>query len=287
MPGPGTGNWLTSPTGQIHAACPGCVVLAGGSGGGNPAGAGNDSAAWLRWAYDHGHGGDFDAVAHHPYPAWNSGFGPDRPECTNQWWNMFGPPGESPACGELARVHAVMAAHGDRTRKIWGTEWGYPTAGATGLPLVNIRDYLAQSVVMWRRLADTGPLILYSYRDVCTDAGDPECHFGVVNRDFTPKGMLYADLAAAVGDAWRPSLSYGQEPRRWASLRSPDSRFQLWLQEDGSLMLYRADGSAAWATGTAGNGPPTLWLQEDGNLVLYRNSDAKPTWASNTVQPPN
>jgi len=38
----------------------------------------------------------------------------------------------------------------------------------------------------------------------------------------------------------------------WASLLSPDQRFQLWLQEDGNLVLYRnGDAKPTWATGTA------------------------------------
>ena len=47
---------------------------------------------WLDWAYRNGYRDSFDAVAHHPYPAWNNGRSPSRPECVTRWWNMFGPP---------------------------------------------------------------------------------------------------------------------------------------------------------------------------------------------------
>lgn len=299
----------------IRPLCPTCVVLAGASGSGQPntqTSNPQESGAWLDWAYANGYGNDFDAVAHHPYPAWNNGEGPAEPKCTTRWWNLFGPPGESPACGELAYLHAVMVRNSDSGKKIWATEWGYPTSGAKNLPITSVRDHLVQGVQMWRSLPYTGPLFLFSYRDACTDGTDPECAFGVVTRDFTPKDGLYADLRDALGEAWRPSLRSDERLRRWGSLLSQDDRFQMWLQgdgnlvlyrrhgatlwasntgdgvvlinqTDGNLVLYRADGTPTWARNTAGQGPSTLWMQEDGNLVLYRNSDGKPTWASNTA----
>ncbi|MFC7547966.1 hypothetical protein [Plantactinospora sp. GCM10030261] len=304
---------------RIHAACASCVVLAGASGSGTPATATsnpNESGGWLDWAYANGYGTSFDAVAHHPYPAWNSGYGPARPECQTRWWNMFGPPGESPACGELAYLRSIMVKRGDGAKKIWGTELGYPTSGGAPIPRATVRDHLVQAVSMWRSLSYTGPLFLYSYRDACTTAADPECNFGVVTRDFTEKDILFSDLRDALTDGWRPVLESGQTMRRWAALLSPvghEPRYQLWLQGDGNLVLHerygpaywatgtrdgvalenqpdgnlvlrRADGTIAWSTGTAGKGPARLIMQHDGNLVLYRVSDATAIWASNTVR---
>ncbi|TDC34973.1 RICIN domain-containing protein, partial [Micromonospora sp. KC213] len=54
---------------------------------------------------------------------------------------------------------------------------------------------------------------------------------------------------------------------------------RLTNQRDGNLVLYRADGTPVWASGTHGNGPSTLKLQKDGNLVLYRNENGKATWS--------
>ncbi len=296
---------------SVHATCSACVVVAGASGYGGSAAA--ESGAWLDWAYTNGYRDDFDAVAHHPYPAWNVGFGPARPECTYRWWNMFGPDGENPACGELAYVHSVMVRHGDTAKKIWATEWGYPTSGAAGTPLATIRDYLVQGVRMWRGLSYTGPLLLYSFRDACAAADDPECHFGVVTASFAPKEPLFSDLSAALRYDASAALRSGQSLLGHWPMTSLDGRFQVWLQDDGnlvlyrrrdgqalwatgtrtgahldnqpdgSLVLYRSDGTVAWASGTPGNGPSTLWVQEDGNLVLYRDSDATPSWASGTA----
>jgi hypothetical protein len=142
---------------------------------------------------------------------------------------------------------------------------------------------------------------------------------GGQNGCFDTAGTTGTDVTAARTDGlgtWVTtsvsSLQTGQTLRPLTSLLSPDYRFQLWLQDDGNLVLYlrygpalwatgtrggerlvnqadgnlvlyRADGSVAWSSGTYGNGPSALWLQDDGNLVLYRNSDAKPTWASGTV----
>lgn len=312
----------------IHAHCTTCVVLAGASGHGSSDE--NESALWLDWAYTNGYRASFDAVAHHPYPAWNSGFGPARPECAHPRWNMFGPPGESPPCGELAKVHAVMVRHGDTAKKIWATEWGYPTSGATGVGLGTIRNYLVQGVAMWRSLPYAGPLFLYSYADACTTSTDPECSFGVVTTSFDAKEPVYSDLSAALratgtlcaGGSVSPpddlvpvaSLAPGQCVGPRMAMTSLNGRHQLWLQEDGNLVLYRAstalarwatgtrdgvrlenradgnlaliraDGTVAWSSGTAGGGPATLWLQDDGNLVLYRVSDGRAIWASNTME---
>ncbi|MFI9510211.1 hypothetical protein [Nocardia sp. NPDC052566] len=190
---------------RVKARCSTCVVLAGASGGGTPESGGNpnESAVWLDWAYTHGYKLDFDAVAHHPYPAWSSGKGPADPECVNRWWNMFGPAAESPVCGELALVHSVMVERGDSGKKIWATEFGYPTEGLSSIPSREIiRNYLVQGVNMWRSLPYTGPLFLYSYRDRCSDATDPECHFGMVTDTFTAKEPITADLGRALrGDS--------------------------------------------------------------------------------------
>ncbi len=315
--------------GRVKAGCPQCVVLAGGSAAGSrpanqpetPGRNDNESARWLEWGYQHGHGGDFDAVAHHPYPAWNSGKGPADAECDYYYWNQFGPPFYTDSktgktCGgELAAVRKVMLEHQDGAKKIWGTEWGYPTSGVGNQPSIEvIRDYAVQGVHMWRALDYTGPLFLYRYRDLAVYEGqpclatEPECHFGVVKVDGTRKEPLYTDLKTKVYDTWPASLSSGQSLRRLAALRSPDGRFYLWMQGDGNLVLYQAGkATALWASNTTtgvslanqtdGNlvisdaqGSPlvhsntwtahasTLRLQNDGNLVLYRNSDGKPVW---------
>ncbi|GGK61809.1 hypothetical protein [Nocardia camponoti] len=309
---------------RVKAGCPSCVVVAGASGAGTVQGSTNPNApsVWLDWAYRNGYRNYFDAVAHHPYPAWNSGKGPADPECVNRWWNMFGPPAESPACGELANVHSVMVRNGDTAKKVWGTEFGYPTAGLAAIPsAATVSKFLVQGVQMWRALPYAGPLFVYSYRDRCTAAGDPECHFGLTTTTMAPKEPIFTDVTAALRGETQPppppssqdKLLVGATLTRDTSLKSRNGLYELWLQGDGNLVLYRTTGEPIWATGTTtgatlinqsdGNlvlypargaavwssktwnaGPSTLTLQDDGRLVLTRNDTGATTWSIGSTQ---
>lgn len=67
--------------------------------------------------------------------------------------------------------------------------------------------------------------------------------------------------------------------RRWES-RTPGA-VKLVMQDDGNLVLYRADGEPAWATDT--NGPTDAYwvmLQDDGNLVLHPPGGDAVLWSS-------
>jgi hypothetical protein len=276
----------------IHAACTGCTVVAGPSAGvwdgGDPA---NEPAVWLDWAYQNGFRDDFDALALHPYPEWN----PAQAECDQPWKNMFGPPGESPPCGELASVHSIMVRNGDTAKKIWATEWGYPMTAAGAPPLATVRDRFVKSVAMWRQLTYTGPLFLYQFRDGCADATS-QCNFGVMRMDGTPKEPVFTDLSAAltylrpecIGNPDPPPTTvsatmpaggcwYSSWPVR--SLRSTDGRFRLTLQTDGNLVLYMNDSTPLWASGTTTG--TRLNNQLDGNLVLHR-ADGTVVWSTGT-----
>lgn len=276
----------------IHAVCAACTVVAGPSAGvwdgGDPA---NEPAVWLDWAYRNGYRDDIDALALHPYPEWS----PARPECAQPWKNMFGPPGEDPPCGELAQVHAVMVRYGDIAKQVWATEWGYPVTAPGAPPLPTVRDRFVTSVAMWRRLAYTGPLFLYQFRDSCADA-TPECSFGVLGFDGTAKEPVYTDLSNALtylrpecvgGPAPAPAdpprsmpaggCWYGTWPVR--SLRSADGRFRCTLQTDGNLVVYVNGGTVLWTSRTTTG--TRLDNQLDGNLVLYRADDT-PAWSTGT-----
>ncbi|AGZ39342.1 hypothetical protein AFR_05265 [Actinoplanes friuliensis DSM 7358] len=301
---------------RVHAGCAGCVVLAGASGVGDAVSEtrnDNESAQWLDWAYANGYKNSFDAVAHHPYPAWNMGRSPSRPECTTRWWSMFGPPDAK--CAELAAVRAVMVARGDSAKKIWGTEFGYPSTGTgiTKLTPAAVRDNLEESVRMWRALDYTGPLFLYSFRDaaVCgPDPADAECHFGLVDTAGKPKQPAYDSLQLALTDTRLRTLAPGRSLHRASALRSTDGRLELWLRADGNLILYlgktelwkkvglqgvrltnQTDGNLVlfdgagkrvWSTGAEGRGVSDLDLQDDGNLVLYPRDKSKKLWSTNT-----
>lgn len=68
-------------------------------------------------------------------------------------------------------------------------------------------------------------------------------------------------------------------------LVSGDGRFELVMQGDGNLVLYRHGAHALWATGTSGNQVAFAVMQGDGNFVLYA-PDGTPVWASHTAGNP-
>jgi hypothetical protein len=309
---------------QVHSGCPGCVVVAGGSAGGdsytvnNRIYNDNEARDWLEWAYQHNMGGYFDAVAFHPYPDWGGGHIPSYAKipCHDgtwyRYWSGFGP--DDPECGGLAALRDVMVRYGDSAKKIWATEFGFPSVGSREPQAPeHVRDALEEGVRMWRSRPYTGPMFIYSFQDtekgheVCTNPNEGECHFGLRDNDGNPKEPMYSDVRAAlIGDNWLASLSPGRSLFRGAAMRSNDGRFTLWMQADGNLVLYdgrngtqkaiwvrgglrayrlsnQHDGNLVlydqadrplWASNTSGKGDSTLWLQEDGNLVLYAHYPA-------------
>lgn len=130
-----------------------------------PGSVGESPSAWLQYGYDNGYDNGYrpylDALAYHPY-APGRGMSPSTPMCGSsnpRYWNLFGP--ADPACGELAATRAVMVRNGDAAKKIWGTEFGHPTADNEHPEWVRppevVRDVLVESVAMWRTAARRSP----------------------------------------------------------------------------------------------------------------------------------
>jgi hypothetical protein len=268
----------------VSARCPSCTVLAGASGHGDKPE--NWPSAWLEWAYEHKFQDAFDAVALHPYFQAQHG-GPSRPECLYRAFNLFGP--EDPNCGELAAVRKVMVDNQDGDKKVWATEFGVSTEDKKNpqnfKPLPVIRDYIVEGVDMWRKRSYTGPMFLYSFQDThidmtrqhpwpCEkDPGDDQCHYGLTDNTGRPKEPLFTDVSRKLTESWPAYLPHGKSLRRWATMRSQNGRFELRLQQDGNLVLYRlSDMHPLWNTNTRDG--VTLDVQPDGNLVLYTATGA-------------
>lgn len=69
------------------------------------------------------------------------------------------------------------------------------------------------------------------------------------------------------------------------SIVSNNGQFQLVMQRDGNLVLYKS-GSALWASGTDGLDVEFCVMQSDGNLVLYLEGSGRAVWASGTAGNP-
>jgi hypothetical protein len=67
------------------------------------------------------------------------------------------------------------------------------------------------------------------------------------------------------------------------ALTSANGSYSFVYQGDGNLVLYR-DGTAQWASNTAGKRAGICIMQGDGNLVVYTDKDHA-VWASNTGWP--
>ena len=76
-------------------------------------------------------------------------------------------------------------------------------------------------------------------------------------------------------------LNEGAELGPGQSVKSCNAKYGLWMQGDGNLVIYGADGHATWSTRTDGSGANRAVMQTDGNLVLY-TAAGKAVWSSAT-----
>jgi len=79
------------------------------------------------------------------------------------------------------------------------------------------------------------------------------------------------------------TLEQGQTLRTNQGLRSENGQFNLLLQSDGNLCLYKNGDTFIQCTSTNSKKPTNLQMQEDGNLAMY---DAKKNhvWSTDTYR---
>src|SRR5687768_11402669 len=76
-------------------------------------------------------------------------------------------------------------------------------------------------------------------------------------------------------------LQPGESMVRGETISSNNGNYDLVMQDDGNLVLYRdSDDRALWASGTHGDAVSQVVMQHDGNLVVY--GFPNPLWASDT-----
>lgn len=98
------------------------------------------------------------------------------------------------------------------------------------------------------------------------------------------KLLAFAALAvlANAASAQGSELSSGNVLKAGQGINSANGAYQLAMQMDGHLVLYRlADGTPIWYTGKTGFANGFLAMQADRNLVVYR-ADSTPAWESRT-----
>jgi len=155
----------------IKSVTPGATVIVAGL---SPSGGPDNPPAFMQKLYDAGIGGFFDAAAAHPY-VFVGGMAADY---ENGW-------------SDVARLHDVMAAHGDGGKKIWLTELGAPTSEGDGQG-VSQQEQAKQITDVLAAAAATpyvGPAFIYSVRDIdSANRGDRESNFGsLLTSDWQPK----------------------------------------------------------------------------------------------------
>lgn len=190
-PQPNAGRYtalLKAAYGRIKAADPSAVVLAGATSPAPNDGTRIDEVTFLQQVYASGGGGHFDAWSHHPYthPGPPGNVHPD-----SAWHQIY---------GARPNIRDVMSANGDGSKKVWGTEYGPPTAGSPGAVSETAQaQHVTDAYRLWRSYAWAGPLFWYSGRDVAApgESGEAWRYHGLLRRDFTQKPAWAAYRAAA------------------------------------------------------------------------------------------
>jgi len=131
--------------------------------------------------YAAGAHGSMDAVGIHPYSF------PYAPMDAGTWNTFY----------ELPAIYAIMEANGDGAKKIWSTEFGWPTTypsdPSNAVSEATQATYLTEAYQQLEQWSFAGPAFWYDWSDGQDSTGD----FGLVNADFTAKPALAAFTAIA------------------------------------------------------------------------------------------
>lgn len=163
----------------IKQADPSAIVVSGGL---SPAVTQNGRISprdFLSGMYANGVKGYFDKLGHHPYTF------PALPSSYYEWsaWSQMNDTNPS--------LRSIMAANGD-SKPIWGTEFGAPTNGMSGVS----ESLQAQTIEAAANLMKDRPwlekLFIYSYKDIGTSTSTIENFFGVVRYNGSYKPGYYS-----------------------------------------------------------------------------------------------
>jgi polysaccharide biosynthesis protein PslG len=179
---------------RIKQAAPRITVLGGVL-------AGSDGH-FLERLYAAGAGGNFDALAIHPYNEWRDPDDPWLPE-HRRWSYREGVPW----------IRSIMEAHGDGGKELWLTEIGFSTCGTGDRWCVGEAaqaEYILDSFRIAREWPYVRAAVVYNLRNKGTDPTDRESQFGLLRRDFTRKPSYSAFRLAMLGfSPPAPTLALG------------------------------------------------------------------------------
>jgi hypothetical protein len=118
---------------------------------------------------------------------------------------------------------------------------------------------------------------------ICTEAGIPAASLAKwsVRRGAAPSGTPAPSNCADSAPVHCGTLTANHELTVNQALTSCNGDYELIMQGDGNLVLYQ-NGTALWASGTAGSAAGEAVMQTDGNFVLYTSSGS-PVWSSGTA----
>jgi GH35 family endo-1,4-beta-xylanase len=178
-----------------------------------------------------------DGLGVHPYSA-------STPESLGSWFMR------------LEWIHALLGALGKPNLPLWVTEYGAPvstSASGYGNPLDE--EEQARRLRMAFALATRWPwienLTWYEFRDSCGESADPECRFGLVREDFSPRPAYQALREVVSGAIPRLSSRLEMRPRlqRTVSSRARAARLwhtrQPWIVVEGKLFLLGSSPAQA------------------------------------------
>ncbi|MCB0125042.1 MAG: matrixin family metalloprotease [Caldilineaceae bacterium] len=117
-----------------------------------------------------------------------------------------------------------------------------------------------------------------SHMDIYTPgnlAHDPGYRTRSLYMRYTDRGTFEGKTSRLCGNTMLPGDELGREQM----LRSNNGNYQLIMQNDGNLVLYKNGTQALWASWTHGGPAERLTMQGDGNLVLYTD-DYQAIWAT-------
>lgn len=178
---------------KVKAINPSIVVLAAGLGSVISLGSLSiNPVAYLTQMYAAGAKPYFDALSFHPYNyklKFSAGMGTAN----------------SPL-QQLVQMRQVMIANGDDAKKIWSTEYGQPASSGGE---ANENAFITDILQKWQEVPYTGPMFIYTTRDVQTGAYSAKDTFGIFDTNWTPK-TAQQTVAAAASGVFPPSAQYQQ-----------------------------------------------------------------------------